>query len=147
MFRRLVRDRLLPLRLRWSLRADHPHTLIEYPPEQAPPPEDLASFVLGAPLSVDLFGFRKARYVQRRPVHAVAWLQAYVACEVADLKLDFCNPDKSFHIVLLESSRTGDRSLAFRLTTRGMAGWTQWRLIFRRIPVPDSDDTDFLCEE
>jgi hypothetical protein len=101
--------------------------------------------VLGAPIGTDLFGFRKTPYIIRTPAQAVAWLQSYVRCEVDDLKTDFCNPDKSFHIALLEYPRTGDRSLAFRLTTNGLGGWAQYVLTFRR--VPGEYGTDYICQE
>ena len=139
---------MLPIRRRWALGEDsQERTIISYPPEEAPTKEELAGFVLGAPIATDLFGVRKSRYVVRTPAHTVAWLQSYVKCEVSDLKANFCNSDKSFHIALLEYPRTLDRSLAFRLTTRGLGGWTQYRLKFRRVPEADGLETNFVCEE
>lgn len=141
-------ERLLPIRRRWALGGDsHVRTIISYPPEEAPTKEELAGFVRSAPIATDLFGFRKSRYVVRTPAHTVAWLQSYVTCEVSDLKANFCKADKSFHIALLEYPRTLDRSLAFRLTTRGLGGWTEYRLTFRHVSEPDGPETDFICEE
>ena len=54
--------------------------------------------------------------------------------------------DKSFHVVFLQHTQTGDRSVAFRLTTEGVGGYTEWRITLRRVRFED-DPEHFLCAE
>ena len=120
--------------------------LLVYGPEQEPPQEDLEDFVVGAKVRQSLLPFQTARYVLRETRQTLSWIKSYIQCEVEDLRLNFVREDKSFHLALLEHTRTGDRSISFRLTTMGLGGYTEWRVSMRRVSF-EGDDEYFLCKE
>ena len=117
-----------------------------YDPEQSPPTEDIDAFVAAAKLVGKLRPFQCMRYVLRDVRWTSAWLKAYVAWHVEDLNATFIKDGKSFYIALLESPTTGDRSVAFRLTTAGLGGHTQWKISLRRVNC-DGTNEFFLCAE
>lgn len=120
--------------------------ILRYDPEQSPPAEDIDNFLGASKSALKLFPFQTSRYVLREKYWASAWLKAYVACHVADLKATFVRRDKSFYVAFLEAPLTGDRCIAFRLTTAGIGGHTEWTVSFRRVHFDGTDD-HFLCAE
>jgi len=130
----------------WRI-ARHPAIeVLRYDPQQVPPDEDLDGFIATAKFAHKLLPFQTSRYVLRSTDWAMAWLRAYVGCHIRDLAESFVREDKSFHIVFLEHPVTLDRSVAFRLTTVGVTGHTEWMISFRRVRFEDSDEF-FLCAE
>jgi len=130
----------------WRIGKSSAVEILRYDPEQVPPAEDIDSFIAASKLVQKLLPFQSERYVLRETYWASAWLKAFIACHVEDLSTTFVREDKSFYIALLEAPLTGDRSVAFRLTTAGLAGHTQWTVSFRRVHF-DGTDEFFLCAE
>jgi len=130
----------------WRLGQGPTSELLRYCPEQDPPPEDVDQFVRSARAQQRLLPLQTSRYVLRETRQSLAWLTSYIACEMEDLRANFISDEKSFYIVLLEHSATGDRSVAFRLTTAGVGGYTQWRVSLRRVRF-EGDEEYFLCAE
>lgn len=130
----------------WRIGRSSVVELLRYDPEQVPPVEDIENFVKGTKLVTRLLPFQAKLYVLRETYWTSAWLKAYIACHVEDLSATFVREDKSFYIALLEAPLTGDRSVAFRLTTAGLAGHTEWKVSFRRVRYEGTDDF-FLCAE
>jgi hypothetical protein len=120
--------------------------LLRYAEEQEPPVEDIEHFVAGAIVRMPVFPLQTSRYVLRDTYQTLSWLKSYIHCEVESLKADFVRKDKSFYIALVENPETGDRSVAFRLTTVGLAGYTEWLVTLRRVRFED-DPEYFLCDE
>lgn len=130
----------------WRIGKSPAVEILRYDPEQVPPAEDIESFVAASKLVKKLLPFQTKHYVLREAYWASAWLKAYIACHVEDLNATFVREGKSFYIALLEAPLTGDRSVAFRLTTAGLAGHTEWTVSLRRVRY-DSADEFFLCAE
>jgi hypothetical protein len=120
--------------------------LIRYAAETEPPIEDINAFVVSAKLGRRLLPLQTSRYVLRETRQTLSWLKAYIRCEVEDLHASFVRTDKSFYIALLEHHRTADRSVAFRLTTADLEGYTEWRVSLRRVSF-EGDTEYFLCAE
>ena len=120
--------------------------MLAYPPEQAPPLEDIDNFVGGARIGPRILPLQTARFVLRESYQTRSWLRAYVHSEVEDLRAKFIRSDRSFYIALLEHTETGDSSIAFRLVTAGVGGHTEWLVTFRRVRF-DGDSEHFLCAE
>ena len=120
--------------------------MIAYQAGQEPPPDDIEKFVIGARLSRRLLPLQTSRYVLRETRQTLSWLKAYIRCETEDLRTNFLKPNQSFHLVLLEHSGTGDRSVSFRLTNADLEGYTEWLVSFRRVRF-QGDADHFLCAE
>ncbi len=130
----------------WRVGGSPTVEILRYDAEQAPPSEDIDSFVTASNLAKKLLPYQTKRYVLREAHWASAWLKAYIDCHVADLRATFVSEGKSFYIALLEAPTTGDRSVAFRLTTADLSGHTEWKASIRRVHY-DSTDEFFLCAE
>ncbi len=130
----------------WRIGGGPAVEILRYDAEQTPPAEDVDSFVAASKLAKNLLPFQAKRYVLRETHWASAWLKAYIDCHVADLSATFVREGKSFYIVFLEAPLTGDRSVAFRLTTAGISGHTEWTVSLRRVRY-DNTDEFFLCAE
>jgi hypothetical protein len=120
--------------------------LLRYDPEQIPSNDDIERFLKTPRVAPELLPFQSKRYVLRRARWASAWLRTYINCHSESLKATYVGADTSFYIALLENDRTGDRSIAFRLTASELPGYTQWTVSFRRVRIDGTDD-HFLCAE
>lgn len=129
----------------WRIGRHPAAEILRYDPEQIPPDEDLDGFI-ATKLVHKLLPFQTSRYVLRETHWTMAWLRAYVGCHIRDLNNTFVREDMSFYIAFLEHPLTLDRSVAFRLTTVGLGGHTEWMISFRRVRFEDSDEY-FLCAE
>lgn len=130
----------------WRVGGSPAVEILRYDAEQAPPSEDIDSFVTASKLAKKLLPYQTKRYVLRETHWASAWLKAYIDCHVADLRATFVSEAKSFYVALLEAPTTGDRSVAFRLPTAGRSGHTEWTASLRRVRY-DGTDEFFLCAE
>jgi hypothetical protein len=130
----------------WRLARGQAIDILRYAPEQEPPSEDIESFIDGAPATIRLMPLQSSRYVLRKTRQATSWLNSYIRCEIEDLRRNFVREGKSFYIAFQEHTQSGDRSVAFRLTTEGRDGHTEWSVAIRRVRF-DGNQEHFLCAE
>lgn len=90
------------------------------------------------------FLFRRVpRFVVLRDEdHTEAWLAWYARFQLQLFQRDLGLPDKRIAIAINRSQDWSTISVAFRLSTAGVAGYTQYRIFVRRI-----SDELFACRE
>ena len=130
----------------WRLGKGPAKELNAFEPEQSPASKDVEHFLKLARVQIPLMPLQSSRYVLREERQTLSWLNSYISYQIEDLKCNFAGEDKSFYLAFLEHPQTGDRSVAFRLTTRGLGGHTEWRISVRRV-IFGNDEAFFLCAE
>lgn len=80
--------------------------------------------------------------VVRTQRHLLSWAEGYLNTEDLSLKLEFVSSDRYFECLLMRSIALSEINIAFRLGTKGIDGYTQYRIAWRRI-----GEDEFVCLE
>ncbi len=76
--------------------------------------------------------FESCKYTIRTGRHTLAWAGSYIRAEVDELEQEFVTSTKGYHIVLIVDQLGYFAKVAFRLTTVGLAGYTEYGIEIRR---------------
>ena len=106
----------------------------EFAPLELPSVDDIREFVLGTELARR--PGRLPDFVVRSSAEAASWAVDVVHREFDDLLNDFVSPEKSFYVAFVNSMTTKKREIGFRLTTKGLTGFTEYIVVFCRV-APD----------
>ncbi len=106
----------------------------EFAPLELPSADDIREFVLGTRLSPSPGPLPD--FVVRSSADAASWAVSVAHREFDDLLTTFVSAEKSFYVAFVNSVTTRKREIGFRLTTRGLGGFTEYHIVFCRV-APD----------
>lgn len=72
------------------------------------------------------------KFTMRTRRHAVAWAKTYVITEAEELDAEFVSRTKGYRVVMIVDN-THSFKLVFRLTTKGLDGWTEYGVEVKRV--------------
>jgi hypothetical protein len=106
----------------------------EFAPLELPSADDIREFVLGTESSRRLG--RLPDFVVRSNAEAASWAVDVVHREFDDLLTTFVSTEKSFYVAFVNILTTKKREIGFRLTTKGLGGYSEYVIVFCRV-TPD----------